>query len=184
MATKYFESEEPYDVLILVGSPTDQEPLDKSGMFKFFDDAGVRYHQSQVSADRHSNDVKRICDEAVHHGVSVFIGVAGMSAILPSAMGAALEWEYPVIGVGLDVGFDGMDSLLSIISKPRGCPVACTGVGPHALLNAAILACQILALTNTECSRGLNYALAEFRSDPKRQPAFGVRKSQTLTKAK
>ena len=52
----------------------------------------------------------------------------------------------PVIGVPIRSSFDGLDSLLSIVQMPPGIPVATVGV--NGALNAAVLASQILALSD------------------------------------
>jgi 5-(carboxyamino)imidazole ribonucleotide mutase len=52
---------------------------------------------------------------------------------------------------------DGLDSMLSIIQMPSGIPVAAVGV--NGALNAAILAAQILALSDLE----LAGRLAEYK---------------------
>jgi 5-(carboxyamino)imidazole ribonucleotide mutase len=54
--------------------------------------------------------------------------------------------EKPVIGLPRDVKLAGLDSLLSIVQMPPGVPVATVGV--ENAENAAILAAQILALTD------------------------------------
>jgi phosphoribosylaminoimidazole carboxylase PurE protein len=52
-----------------------------------------------------------------------------------------------------------MDSLLSIVQMPSGIPVACVAI--NGSINAAILACQILALS----SEGISRDVADFRKN-------------------
>ena len=57
----------------------------------------------------------------------------------------------PVIGVPLPGGLQtGLDSLLSTVQMPRGVPVGTVAVGKHGAINAAILAAQILALSDPD----------------------------------
>ena len=52
----------------------------------------------------------------------------------------------PVIGVPIKSTLEGMDALLAIVQMPPGIPVATVGI--NAGLNAAILAVQMLSLTD------------------------------------
>ena len=45
---------------------------------------------------------------------------------------------------------DGMDSLLSTVQMPKGVPVATVAIGKAGAINAAILAVQIMALSDKE----------------------------------
>ena len=55
----------------------------------------------------------------------------------------------PVIGIpGQTKALGGMDSLLSIVQMPAGIPVATTAIGKAGAKNAALLALQILGITD------------------------------------
>jgi 5-(carboxyamino)imidazole ribonucleotide mutase len=69
-----------------------------------------------------------------------------MAAHLPGVI--ASMTIIPVIGVPINATLDGMDALLAIVQMPPGIPVATVGI--NASLNAAILAIQIMALSNPE----------------------------------
>ena len=69
-----------------------------------------------------------------------------MSAALPGVIAASTT--LPVIGVPIKGMLDGLDAMLSIIQMPPGIPVATVGV--NAAQNAAILAAQIIALSNKD----------------------------------
>nr|MDT0665671.1 AIR carboxylase family protein [Micromonospora sp. DSM 115978] len=72
----------------------------------------------------------------------------------------------PVIGVPISGGaLDGMDALLAIVQLPPGVPVATVGLNNST--NAAILAVQILALSDPT----LSVALAAFKDDFERDAA-------------
>ena len=63
----------------------------------------------------------------------------------------------PVIGVPVGgSGLGGLDALLSTSQMPKGIPVACMGIGKSGALNAALLAIQILALTDPSMKKKLN----------------------------
>ena len=75
-----------------------------------------------------------------------------MAAALPG-MCAAL-FALPVIGVPLSgKNLDGMDAVFSILQMPPGVPVATVAIDGAA--NAAILAVQMLALSDEELSAKL-----------------------------
>ncbi|NTU59899.1 MAG: AIR carboxylase family protein, partial [Deltaproteobacteria bacterium] len=78
-------------------------------------------------------------------GVQVFLCAAGMAAHLAGTVAA--ETTKPVIGIPVDASpLGGLDALLSTVQMPPGVPVATVAVGKAGARNAAVLACQILAL--------------------------------------
>ena len=83
-------------------------------------------------------------DQARERGIKVIIAGAGMAAALPGVIAAGTT--VPVIGVPIKGMLDGLDAMLSIIQMPPGIPVATVGV--NAAQNAAILAVEMLALSD------------------------------------
>jgi hypothetical protein len=62
----------------------------------------------------------------------------------------------PVVGVPIAASLDGIDALLAIVQMPPGIPVATVGI--NGAQNAAILATQMLALSDEALARRLaNY---------------------------
>jgi 5-(carboxyamino)imidazole ribonucleotide mutase len=74
-----------------------------------------------------------------------------MAAALPGVIAA--QTTLPVIGVPIKGMLDGLDALLSIVQMPPGIPVATVGV--NGAQNAAILACQMIALSDSELAQRL-----------------------------
>jgi phosphoribosylaminoimidazole carboxylase PurE protein len=62
----------------------------------------------------------------------------------------------PLISIS---GLEGIDAFLSTVQMPLGVPVATVAIGKAGAKNAAILAVQILALSD----KGLAEKLAEFK---------------------
>jgi phosphoribosylaminoimidazole carboxylase PurE protein len=61
-----------------------------------------------------------------------------------------------VIGVPLNASpLSGLDSLFSIVQMPSGVPVATVSIGEAGAKNAAILAIQILALSDDKLKKRL-----------------------------
>lgn len=67
----------------------------------------------------------------------------------PSPRNDCSQYPLPVIGIpGQTKALGGMDSLLSIVQMPAGIPVATTAIGKAGAKNAALLALQILGITD------------------------------------
>ena len=113
---------------------------------------GVEAELRVVSAHRTPDAMFRYAEEAEGRGLSVIIAGAGGAAHLPGML--ASKTLLPVIGVPIPLQhLDGLDSLLSIVQMPRGVPVATVAIGNAE--NAALLAAQILSLTDDAIGRRL-----------------------------
>lgn len=134
------------DVLIVLGSKSDTETVSVCGdiLNKF----GVPFKQEISSAHRQPDRTKNLIKEAESGGVKIIIAAAGMAAHLPGVV--ASYTTLPVIGVPLAASaLSGTDSLYSIVQMPAGIPVACMSIGSHGAKNAALLAIEILALSDS-----------------------------------
>jgi 5-(carboxyamino)imidazole ribonucleotide mutase len=116
------------------------------------DELGVEYEIETRSAHRNPESVAEYAGTAKDRGVKVLICAAGMAAHLAGAV--AGRTTLPVIGIPIAAGaLNGFDSLLSTVQMPSGVPVATVAV--NGSTNAAILAAQILALSDEELSKRL-----------------------------
>jgi len=105
-----------------------------------------------VSAHRSPDHLYRYAETARGRGIRVIIAGAGGAAHLPGMLAA--KTILPVIGVPMPTkALDGLDSLLSIAQMPRGIPVATVAIGNAE--NAALLAAEILAVSDPEVARRL-----------------------------
>jgi len=143
-------------IAIIMGSISD-EPIMKqaSDTLKGF---AVEYEVHILSAHRMPNKTREFASNISKSGISIVIAGAGKAAHLPGVI--ASYTTVPVIGVPIrtsDLG--GMDSLLSIVQMPSGVPVACVAI--NGAKNAAILAIEILALTD----RDINERLQKFKKN-------------------
>ena len=132
-----------------MGSTSDLPVMEKAA--KFFDEIGVFFEMNALSAHRTPVEVETFASEAKSRGIKVIIAAAGMAAALPGVIAASTT--IPVIGVPIKGMLDGLDSMLSIIQMPPGVPVATVGV--NGALNAAILATEMLALSDVELAARL-----------------------------
>lgn len=134
-------------VLILMGSDSDYPVFQNAE--PVFKKLGVRYDVAVSSAHRSPERTRRLVAEAEASGVEVFICMAGMAAHLAGVVAA--ETCRPVIGVPVDASpLGGLDSLLSTVQMPPGIPVATVALGKAGAYNAAVLACQMLALKDSD----------------------------------
>jgi 5-(carboxyamino)imidazole ribonucleotide mutase len=100
-----------------------------------------------VSAHRTPDWMVEFAKGAEGRGIRVIIAAAGGAAHLPG-MVASLTL-IPVLGVPIPATtLDGLDSLLSIVQMPGGVPVGTLAIGKPGATNAALLAAEILALSD------------------------------------
>ena len=129
-------------ISIIMGSTSDMPVMEKA--CKWLNDNAIPFEMNALSAHRTPEAVETFAHNAKQRGIKVIIAAAGMSAALPGVIAASTP--LPVIGVPIKGMLDGLDAMLSIIQMPPGIPVATVGV--NAAQNAAILATQMIALTD------------------------------------
>lgn len=143
-------------VAVLMGSESDREVME--ACLRELEKLGVACELEVSSAHRQPRETQAYVEGAIARGARVFIAGAGMAAALPGFI-ASLTTR-PVIGVPIASGLPGgIDSLYSIAQMPPGVPVATVAVGKPGARNAAILAAEILALSD----EALGARLAEMR---------------------
>ncbi len=131
-------------VSIVLGSKSDLPVAEKAEAV--LKKLGVPYDVAVASAHRTPARV----EELAGSDADVFIAIAGLSAALPGVL--ASFTVKPVIGVPVS-GKLNLDSILSIVQMPPGIPVACVGLDRGD--NAAILACEIIALNDPAVAESL-----------------------------
>lgn len=132
-----------------MGSTSDLPIMEKAA--KFLDEMEVPFEINALSAHRTPNEVEAFAQGAAARGLKVIIAGAGMAAALPGVVAASTT--LPVIGVPIKGMLDGLDALLSIVQMPPGIPVATVGV--NGAQNAAILALEMLALSDADLAERL-----------------------------
>ena len=135
---------------IIVGSKSDLKIAEKAA--ERLGQLGLGYEITVCSAHRNPEKVREYAKSAESRGLKVIIAGAGLSAALPGVV--ASYTTLPVIGLPIAAGsLAGVDSLYSIVQMPRGVPVATVGINNAE--NAAILAAQILALSDKKVKEKL-----------------------------
>lgn len=125
-----------------MGSTSDLPVMEKA--MKFLEEMQIPFEVNALSAHRTPAAVEDFARNAAGRGIKVIIAGAGMAAALPGVIAASTT--LPVIGVPIKGMLDGLDAMLSIIQMPPGIPVATVGV--NGAMNAAILATEMLALSD------------------------------------
>ena len=136
-------------VSIIMGSTSDLPVLEKAA--KLFDEFEIPFELNALSAHRTPEEVTAFATSAQERGLKVIIAAAGMAAHLPGVIAA--QTTVPVIGVPIKSTLEGMDALLAIVQMPPGIPVATVGI--NGAMNAAILAIQMLALSDEKIAAKL-----------------------------
>ena len=136
---------------IIMGSASDL-PVVKKAM-DMLDSFSVPYEAHVFSAHRTPEEAREFSLNARANGFGAIIAAAGMAAHLAGAVAA--NTTLPVIGIPCkSTNLDGLDALLSTVMMPSGIPVATVAVDGAA--NAALLAIEILAVTDTELADKLD----------------------------
>jgi len=141
-------------VAVVMGSDSDVEVM--QSCIDTLAGFGIKPVVRIISAHRTPEIAAQFGQNAAQEGIKVIIAAAGMAAHLAGAL--AGRTTLPVIGVPLISagGLEGIDALLSTVQMPPGVPVATMAIGKAGAKNAAILAVQILALTDKELAEKLS----------------------------
>lgn len=136
---------------IIMGSDSDLPVVEKA--IQVLREYEVPFEVHVFSAHRTPVEAKEFSVSARANGFGAIIAAAGMAAHLAGAIAA--NTTLPVIGIPVNSGkMSGVDALLSTVQMPSGIPVATVAVDGGA--NAALLAIQMLALSDDELTRKLD----------------------------
>jgi phosphoribosylaminoimidazole carboxylase PurE protein len=139
-------------VAILMGSKSDMEEMQRAS--KMLEELGIGHEVVVTSAHRSPEQTAEYAKSARERGICVFIVGAGRAAHLAGAVAA--NTTLPVLGVPLESGaLRGMDALLATVQMPAGVPVGTLAIGGSGAENAALLAAQILALSDDRIANEL-----------------------------
>ena len=142
-------------VAIIMGSDSDLKVM--QGAMDTLKALQVPFCVRILSAHRTPDAAANFARSAQSEGYGVIIAAAGKAAHLAGAMAA--NTLLPVIGVPMKSStLDGLDALLSTVQMPSGMPVATVAI--DGAVNAALLAAQIIALSDAELAQ----RFADYRS--------------------
>ncbi|MGA1847218.1 5-(carboxyamino)imidazole ribonucleotide mutase [Deferribacter abyssi] len=145
---------------IIIGSKSDF-PVAKT-VLDVLKEFGIEYELIVSSAHRTPERTSEWSKTAEEKGIEVIIAIAGAAAHLAGVV--ASETTLPVIAVPVAATtLGGIDALLSMVQMPGGIPVATMAIGNAGAKNAAIFACEILAVKYPE----INERLKKYRQEIK-----------------
>mgnify|MGYP001609102994 FL=1 len=137
-------------VSVVMGSDSDLQQI--KGCLEMLEYFGIGHETTILSAHRTPKKTNLYAKGLVKKGIQVVIAGAGGAAHLPGVIASLTT--IPVIGIPMKTEtLSGVDSLYSIVQMPKGVPVATVSINGTA--NAAILACEILALNNSQLRKKL-----------------------------
>jgi 5-(carboxyamino)imidazole ribonucleotide mutase len=169
-------SEGPKPVAIIMGSQSDWAVMRRAA--ETLEALGIGYEARIVSAHRTPDRLVAFAKGAKAAGFKVVIAGAGGAAHLPG-MTAAMT-ILPVFGVPVpSKALSGQDSLLSIVQMPAGVPVGTLAIGEAGAVNAALLACAVLALSDEALSARLEAWRAQRTEEVAERPRDDGQKSET-----
>lgn len=139
---------------------------------------GIPYEITVASAHRTPAKAMEFAETARKRGLKAIIAAAGMAAHLAGVLAA--HTTLPVIGVPIDASsLNGLDALLATVQMPPGVPVATMGIGKAGAKNAAILAAQMIGISD----EGMAAKLGEFKKDMVAEVEEKARKLQASISA-
>jgi len=137
-------------VAIVMGGDGDLPAAKRAS--KLLESFGVASEMRIISAYRTPVTTSKFSEIAADDGFGVIIVAAGRAAHLAGVIAAYTT--LPVIGLPLRTStLDELGALLSILQMPKGIPVAAVGI--DCAENAAVLAVQILALSDDSLKKKL-----------------------------
>ena len=143
-------------VAMIMGSDSDLPTL-KPGI-ELLKTLQIPFEVRVISAHRTPDAAHAFSKGAKGAGFGALICAAGKAAHLAGVMASGTT--LPVIGIPVKSSeLDGMDALLATVQMPQGMPVATVAI--NGAYNAALLAAQMIALSDTNLAERLVQLRAE-----------------------
>jgi len=145
-------------IAIIMGSDSDWPVVEPAA--SYLRELGIPHEVRVISAHRTPEEARDFSKNARANGFGALIAAAGKAAHLAGALAA--NTTLPVIGIPVkSTCLDGLDALLATVQMPSGIPVATVAI--DGAKNAAILAAQILSVTDDAIAEKLNLARVSMR---------------------
>ena len=136
-----------------MGSDSDWPLVSKA--HETLDALGIPHEVRVMSAHRTPDIAHAYAASAEERGLKVILAAAGGAAHLAGVLAAGTT--LPVIGIPVPGGsLGGLEALLATVQMPSGIPVATVALSSAGPANAAILAAEILALSDRALKRRLH----------------------------
>ena len=131
-------------VAVVMGSRSDWEVMEHA--VETLRTLEIAHEVRVLSAHRTPDALDAYVLDAEARGAQVFVAAAGGAAHLAGVV--ASKTLRPALGVPMGTQLGGLDSLLSTVQMPAGIPVGTLAIGRAGAVNAALLAAEILALSD------------------------------------
>ena len=139
-------------VAVVMGSDSDFPVV--AACIETLEEFDIPYEARVISAHRTPDKAHKFASTARLKGFRILIAAAGGAAHLAGVMASLTT--LPVIGIPIQTPtLGGADSLYSTVQMPRGIPVATVAI--DGAMNAALLAVQILAITDERLREELDH---------------------------
>ena len=130
---------------------------------------GVSFETKIISAHRTPQRMYEYAAKVEQNHIGVIIAGAGGSAHLPGMISALTH--LPVLGVPVESKkLKGLDSLLSIVQMPKGCPVATMAI--NGSFNAGLLAASIIGNFDDKIKSNLEKWKRQQTQSIKKKPKY------------
>ena len=137
---------------LVMGSDSDWPVVSKA--HDTLNELGIAHEVRVISAHRTPETAHEYAATAEDRGLKVILAAAGGAAHLAGVLAASTI--LPVVGIPVPGGsLNGLDALLATVQMPSGIPVATVAVSSSGAVNAALLAAQMLALSDPELAEKL-----------------------------
>lgn len=137
---------------LVMGSDSDWPLVSKA--HETLAELGVPHEVRVMSAHRTPDIAHVYAATAADRGLKVILAAAGGAAHLAGVLAAGTT--LPVIGIPVPGGsLGGLEALLATVQMPSGIPVATVALSSAGPANAAILAAEILALSDSALAERL-----------------------------
>jgi phosphoribosylaminoimidazole carboxylase PurE protein len=149
---------------VVMGSDSDLPVV--QACLETLEEFDIPYEVRVLSAHRTPEQTHQYASTARLNGLRILVAAAGGAAHLAGVLASLTT--LPVIGIPiLTPTLGGADSLYSTVQMPAGIPVATVSIGGPGATNAALLAAEILALSD----EALHHRLLQYRADLRRSVA-------------
>ena len=154
-------------VAVIMGSDSDW-PIVQSAV-ETLKSLAIPFEAKVMSAHRTPVAAMEFARRARKEGFGVILAAAGKAAHLAGVL--AGNTTLPVVGIpiGGSSGLMGMDALLATVQMPSGIPVATVAI--DGAKNAALLAAQILGVTEESIAEKLDLLRAEMEQSIEKKNA-------------
>ncbi len=137
---------------VVMGSQSDWATMRRAA--EILETLAIPHETRIVSAHRTPDRLFAYAEAAESRGLKAIVAGAGGAAHLPGMLAA--KTLVPVLGVPVQSrALNGLDSLLSIVQMPKGCPVGALAIGEAGAAAAALLAAAIVATADADAAERL-----------------------------